>query len=798
MERYLDTTLTPEERAEDLLARMDLDEKFGQLQCWAMMDGFMGKKLETCHPYGVGQVSSLAVTMMKDRQETAAMVRATQEKIMAQSPHHIPAIFHIETLTGPLITDATAFPCGIAQASTWDPALQQELGETAGRQARALGFAQGLAPVLDLCRDPRFGRQGEGYGEDPTLASAMGVAYVRGLQKDDQTMACSKHFLGFMAGQGGIHAARTAIEERELREVYAKPFQAAITEGNLGSVMNSYASINGEPVVGSRRLFRDLLRDEMGFAGVTVSDYSSVGQLETVHHVAGSAAESGRLALEAGMDQELPNAEAYNDTLKEEIRIGKISADLVDEAVRRVLTAKFRLGLFEHPFPVEDLSDRAYGLEEGRQVALKSAEESLVLLKNDGILPLDLRGKKVAVIGWHAASARALFGGYHAMSMKESSLGVTISMAGISVAPDSPVAVNAVAETYPGSRVHCENPGIEPMVRQCYPGIHSLLDALQAECPETDFTYAPGYAYAGTGEENFAEALEAARQADVVICTLGGHYGWNMAATTGESIDSADIGLPPCQEKFLRELAKLGKPVVGVHFDGRPCSSDEADEVCGALLEAWAPGQTGGDAIARVLLGKAEPSGKLPCTVAYNAGQIPVYYNHLNGSSYSLNTSIAFKSYVDIPHEPRYYFGHGLHYTSFAYRDLTLDKTEAAPGDAVCARVTVENTGSRPGTETVQLYVRDKQASVIRPVLELAGFARVTLQPGESRTVTFTLPMSQLAFLDLDGQWKVEAGGMTLFAGGSSKDLPLQADFRLTADGYVDGKTRGFYAAVTL
>lgn len=798
MEHYLDATLTPEERADDLLARMDLDEKFGQLQCWAMMDGFMGKKLESCHPWGVGQVSCLAVTMMKNRQETAALVRATQEKIMAQSPHHIPAFFHIETLTGALITDATAFPCGIAQASTWDPALQRQLGETTGHQARSLGFSQGLAPVLDLCRDPRFGRQGEGYGEDPTLASAMGVAYVQGLQKDGQALACSKHFLGFMAGQGGIHAARTAIEERELREIYAKPFQAAITEGHLGSVMNSYASINGEPVVGSRRLFRDLLRGEMGFDGVTVSDYSSVGQLETVHHVAGSAAESGRLALEAGMDQELPGAECYNDTLKEEIRSGQVSAGLVDEAVRRVLVAKFRLGLFEHPFPAEDLSDGAYRLEEGRKTALASAEESLVLLKNDGILPLDLRGKKVAVIGWHAASARALFGGYHAMSMKESSLGVTISMAGISVAPDSPVATNAVSETYPGSQVRCENPGIEPLVRQCYPGIHSLLDALRAKCPEADFTYARGYDYAGTGEEGFAEALEAARRADVVICTLGGHYGWNMAATTGEGIDSADIGLPPCQEKFLRELAGLGKPVVGVHFDGRPCSSDEADAACGALLEAWAPGQTGGDAIARVLLGKADPSGKLPCTVAYNAGQIPVYYNHPNGSSYSLNTSIAFHSYVDTPHEPRYYFGHGLHYTTFAYRDLTLDKTEVGPGEALCARVTVENTGSRPGTEIVELYVRDKQATVVRPVLELVGFARVPLQPGESRTVTFTLPMSQLAFLDLKNQWKVEAGDMTLFAGSSSHDLPLQADFRVTADGYVDGKTRGFCAAASL
>lgn len=796
MERYLDPTLTPEERADDLLAQMDLEEKFGQLQCWAMLDGFMGKPVEKLHPHGVGQVSCLAVTMMQDRQAVAGLVRRCQEQILAVSPHHIPAIFHIETLTGPLVTDAASFPCGIGQASGWDPELQQQMGEEIGHQGRMLGFSQGLAPVLDLCRDPRFGRQGEGYGEDPTLASAMGTAYVRGLQHDRQMMATSKHFLGFMAGQGGIHGARTAIEDRELREIYAKPFQAAITDGQLDGVMNSYASINGEPVVGSRHLFRDLLRDEMQFQGITVSDYSSVGQLETIHHLSADKAESGRLALEAGLDQELPSAECYGEALRESLRRGDTDPALLDQAVRRILVAKFRLGLFEHPFPAEDLSDGAYGVDQAAALSLRVAEESLVLLKNDGVLPLAPSGKKVAVIGYHANSARALFGGYHAMSMKESSVGVTISMAGISVDPDSPVAFNAVNETYPGSRVCRENPKVEPLVRQCYPGIHSLLEALREECPDADFQYAEGYPYAGDDQSGFAQALELARQSDLVICTLGGHYGWNMAATSGEGIDSSDIGLPACQEEFLKQLAALHKPVVGVHFDGRPCSSDAADTVCNALVEAWAPGQRGGDAIARILLGKADPSGKLPCTVARDAGQIPVYYNHLNGSSYSLNNSIAFNSYVNEPHEPRYYFGHGLHYTRFAYRDLTLDKTELGPQEEAVVHLTVQNTGDRPGTEIVQLYAKDLQASVVRPALELVGFCRVSLQPGESKTVTFALPMSQLAFLDLAMRWKVESGKMQLLAGPSSKELPLSTEFSITGDAFVEGATRGFCARV--
>ena len=796
VERYLDTALCPEERARDLLARMDLDEKFAQLQCWSMMDGFMGKPVEKSFPRGVGQVSCLAVTMMQNRQEVAALARKTQEAVLAASPHHIPAILHIETLTGALVTDASCFPCGLAQAATWDPATQRRMAALIGRQGRMLGFAEGLAPVLDICRDPRFGRQGEGYGEDPTLAAAMGAAYVIGLQQGGQMLATAKHFLGFMAGQGGIHAARTPIPPRELREVYAKPFQAAITRANLGGVMNSYASIDGEAVCGSPAILWDLLRGEMGFGGITVSDYSSVGQLATVHHLCKTKEEAGRLALEAGMDQELPAAEGYTAALRNAIAAGAVDPALLDEAVLRILTAKFRLGLFENPFPADEaaLAGERYGMGLGQAISRQSAAESLVLLKNDGVLPLGPAHKKIAVIGWHGGSARALFGGYTAMAMKESSLGVTLSMAGIQVDPDAPAAAGGDQATYPGSAVRREDPRVEALVHRCYPGVQTLWQALAAACPDAEVRYAAGYPYAGNDESGFAGALDLARWADVVVCTLGGHYGWNLACTTGEGLDSQNIGLPACQEAFLRALAPLGKPVVGVHFDGRPCSSDAADAVCGALVEAWAPGPEGGRALAAALTGAENFTGKLPCTVAGNAAQIPLYYNHDNGSCWTMENEGMAPGYVDGPRTPRYAFGHGLSYTSFAYGAPELSALAVGPDGAVTVTVSVTNTGAVPGAEVVQLYVRDPVASRVRPNRELAGFARVPLDPGQTKRVQFRLEASQLAFLDRQGHWKVEAGEIQVLVGAASDDIRGEAAFTITADGYTEGPQRAFWA----
>lgn len=801
-ERYLDTTLSAEERARDLLGQMDLDEKFAQLQCCNAINVMTGKSIEDNYPYGVGQVSGLISAMMPDRNAVAGMVKRLQSTIMEQGRHHIPAIFHIETLTGPLITDAACFPCGIGQASTWDVRLQQQMGEVIGHQARSLGFSQGLAPVLDLCRDPRFGRQGEGYGEDPTLGAAMGAAFVKGVQKDQNILATGKHFLGFMAGQGGIHGAQTQIPERELREVYAKPFQAAITEGNIGSVMNSYGAINGEPVAGSKRYLRGLLRDEMGFDGIVVSDYASIGQLATVHHVAQDYTDAGELALYAGMDEELQDNDSYQEALKNKIESGELSEELLDEAVLRILTKKFQLGLFEHPFPAEDLSDEVYQLERGKTIARKSACESMVLLKNDGVLPLTkegMAGKKIAVIGYHGNSTRALFGGYMAMSLKESTVGVNISMAGVSVDGDSPVGQKEGSRTcYPGSIIQVEHPEIEALVRDCYPSIRSLKEVLETRYPDAEILYAEGYPYAGTDDSHFEEALKIAERSDIVICTLGGHYGWNVSATSGEGIDAMNLGLPACQEAFLEKLKKIGKPIIGIHFDGHPCSSDRADGICNALLEAWAPGEMGSEAIADILDGTENPSGKLPCTVAGCAGQIPVYYAHPSSSSYSAKGSIAFDTYSDGVRTPRYYFGFGLSYTSFAYSDLKLNKREVSADDTLKASVKVKNTGTRKGTEIVQLYINDPIATVARPVMQLEGFARVTLAPGEEKEVCFEFPVTQIAFVDLDMNWKVERGVINVMVGSSSDDLRLCDKFMITDNKTINGKKRGFYAETTV
>lgn len=798
---YQDVKLSPEERAQDLFSRMSLEEKMGQVQCYSAVHT-MGHDMAETLPHGAGQVSCLIASALTDYRTVAAMIRRDQEKLMTLSEHHIPAIFHIETLTGTLIPGATSFPSGIGQAATWDPALQKKMARVIGRQTRAVGFRQGLAPVLDISRDPRFGRQGESYGEDPTLASAMGTAYVCGLQNDgnlqDGVLATSKHFLAFQAGEGGIHTARCAVPARELREVHAKPFQAAITDGALGSVMNSYATINGEPVVGSTEILTNLLRKEMKFKGLTVSDYSSVEQLYSIHKVCETKEDAGERALHSGMDSELPTVEGYNEALAQRFRSGAADVQELDRAVLHLLTAKFELGLFENPYPAEQQElDEAFHADAAREVSLQTARESLVLLKNDGTLPLHAHGKKIAVIGYHAASVRALFGGYSFAAMRENTLGVRMTMAGVQVENSSP-SNQSQSQCFPGSAVALENPEVDAMLRGCYPDIQSLLESLRAACPDAEITYAYGYPYAGDDESHFAEALTAAEQADYVILTLGGRYGWNVASTSGEGIDMMNVNLPPCQEKFLRALAKLNKPAVAVHFDGHPISSDAAEETLNAILEAWTPGECGAQAITEVLLGQYNPGGKLPVSVARNAGQVPVYYAHENGSGYNVGGGVGNSSYVDGPREPRYFFGYGLSYTTFAYSNFKLSKTKYLPEETLEAEVTLKNTGICAGEEVVQLYAADLCRSMAHPVMELVGFRRVALAAGEEKTVRFKLSISQLAFLDTAMRWKIEAGEMELQVGTSSKELPLTAHFRILQDAYIEGSSRGFCAKSNL
>ncbi len=796
MEKYLDASLPAGERARDLIGRMSLDEKMGQIVCYNP-SAWSHDDLERDYPHGAGEIAFLIATEMRTLEEAFETLRSLQTRVMALSEHHIPAIFHMETLCGAMLPEADGFPSGIGQGATWDAELQKMMATVIGKQARAVGVTHAFAPVLDISRDSRFGRQGETYGEDPALASAMGVAYVRGLQQDGDLkhapMACAKHFLGYHCTQGGIHAANCYVPARALREIYAKPFQAAVTLGGLRSVMNCYSSINGEPVASSRELLGRLLRGEMGFDGLVVSDYVSVSEQHTRQKAYRTKTEAGIRSLGAGMDVELPSKDCYGREMRDRFASGELDAALLDTAVLRVLTAKFALGLFENPCP-ESFPEarRCFGGAEAQSVAARMAQESLVLLKNDGTLPLRPGLRRIAVIGCHAESPRALFGGYSFISMTENQTGVGNTMAGVDAE-----SVDRRRPVYPGSRVEIESPRVDAIVRSFSPHSRSLLEALREELHGVQVDAAYGYPYAGDDETLFEEALRVAGEADLVILTLGGKYGWGTGCTTGEGIDATNINLPPCQECFIRRAARLGIPLVGVHFDGRPLSSDAADECLNAIIEAWSPGEMGAQAIVGTLLGRYNPAGRLPVSVARNAGQIPVYYNHENGASYDVGTISAFTSYVDAPHEPRYFFGYGLSYTTFRYGGLSLNREEFSPKDTIRLTVRVANTGERDGEEVVQLYQSREYASMVRPVRELLGFRRVYLRKSEEKTVTFEVDVSQFAFLDADMRWVVEAGEVTLLVGGSSEDVRLRCAIRIAGSAEIDGKTRGFYARVT-
>lgn len=788
--------LSSEERAKLLLQEMSVEEKLAQLiGCLPVRDR-MEKVREYCS-HGIGEISTLEMRGIESLEEVAKFQQEIQEMVMKQSAHGIPAIFHMEGLCGAFIQDAVSFPAGIARGASWNTKLEEEIAAIVARQERAVGITHTLAPVLDVARDPRMGRQGEAYSEDPTLVSAMGAAYTRGIQQGETAGRCSeavaKHFLGSHHTQGGIHGTHCEIPERLLQEVYGKPFQAAITESGLMGIMPCYCSINGEPASASEELLTNLLRDKMNFKGITVSDYNAVSNIHEVQHVCPSSTEAGIQSFLAGMDVELPNKVAFNEDMVKWLRDNKVGRERLDQAALRVLTAKFRMGLFEHPYALtgEELKKVFFrGNEE--KVSLQSARESLVLLKNDGVLPMKETVKKIAVIGCHADHARTFFGDYTHLSMASAVLAVANSIAGIG---SSGSTGNKDAVLIPGTQVQSdETHEFAEILERQKPNVLSLLEQLRKDLPETEITYAYGYPAAGADETGYDQALQIASQADIIILTLGGKYCSCSIATMGEGVDSTNINLPECQENFIKQASQLKKPMIGVHFNGRPISSDAADECLNAILEAWAPAECGARAISEALTGVFNPCGKLPVSVAYHAGQLPVYYNHPWGSAWHQGQSIGFQNYVDLPHTPRYCFGYGLSYTTFQYSALNIDKKEIYPDGRIIIRCHIENTGTVEGTEVVQLYLTDCYASLQRPVKELAGFARVSLMPGERKEVRFGVQPSQLAFLDKEMKWKIEAGEIKVQIGRSSEDILMEDYVTIMNSGYVQGNERAFYA----
>lgn len=784
-------------RVEGLIAQMTREQKVAQLQCTIPIAGLLQDGLAR-FPHGLG--AALAMSAGTSIGGDADHFEAIQSTASERTGLGIRPLLHGEAVSGWTGIGGTVFPSAIGLGATWNPAVVQTMTDLIRRQMLAVGVRQALSPVMDVARDPRWGRVGETYGEDPTLAAAMSVAFVRGLQGEnlrEGVAATGKHFLGFSHGAAGLNMTSNAITPRELREVYAKPFQAAITEAGLVSMMNSYGSIDGEHAIVSKHILTDLLRGEMGFDGPVVSDYMSIN-LAVDLNVAADAEDGGVKALQAGLDVELPTPYGFGPGLIDAIERGELDEAVLDRAVRRMLTLKSRLGLLDGASARLDLIAEAYDPASTRTHTLAAAHEAIVLLKNDGVLPLAKDLRKIAVIGPHGNSLRLFFGCYTGPAGIDLTLSGNLSeMAGMLDLPEMSAGMDATpqAPLFEGSHVRSEPPQVEAAIRAALGGrTPTILESVQAKVPDACVIWEQGCDIAGTRRTGFDAAVAAAADADVVILTLGGKYGWGSSCTSGEGIDTDDIGLPGVQEELARRVLETGTPTVFVHMDAKPLSSEYVAEHFPAVIENWFPGETGGEALTDVLFGDYNPAGRLPMTAARHTGQIPIYAAHRRSDSV---TGTALSRYFDGEKAPLWAFGEGLSYTTFDYSDLVVDPTVQADGEVHIA-CSITNTGERDGDEVVQLYIRDELASMVRPVQELAGFARVHLAAGESTTVRFTVRADQFAFLDTEMRWVVEAGEMGVRVGASSIDRRLTGSFRIESSAFVDGARRGFYATVAV
>ena len=589
------------------------------------------------------------------------------------------------------------------------------MAEVIGRQLRAVGARLTLAPVVDVARDPRWGRVEETYGEDPELASRFGVAYVRGVQS--QGVACTlKHYVGYGASEGGLNWGWVSAGPRHLRDVLAAPFRAAIAEAGVSAVMPSYNDVDGLPVHGSPELLTDLLRGELGFTGVTVADYFGVACLETFHHVAEDKADAARQALLAGLDVELPAYECYR-TLPGQVKAGTVPIEAIDAACRRVLTQKMELGLFDEPYVDAGAATATFDTPEDRVLARRAVAESVVVLTNDGTLPL-AAGRRVAVLGPSADDPRLLMGDYHFPAHLE--------LAAAHLAPQG----ERVEDLLP------QNPTPTP------------LEALRER----------------------VEVVDDLVDADVAVVCVGGRSGLRQEDTSGEMRDTTDLRLPPDQLAQIREVAATGTPVVVVVIGGRVHELSEVVPHAAALVLLWLPGQEGGNGLADVLTGAVDASGRLPVSILRSTGQVGASV----GAHHGGGTSMIWGDYVDGPVAPLFPFGHGLSYTMWERSDLAI--AAGSTEDELTLSVTTTNTGDRRGTDVVQVFFTDEVASVSQPTSRLLAFCRVDADPGESTTVTFHVPAGRLGFTDADLRFRVEPGAFTFRVGDQAETITLTGD----------------------
>ncbi len=735
------------------LAHHEQDEVDTSLNVAPMQDVFTAGEsmtLKEASRHGLGHLTRIYGSIPVTAAEGAAELIRQQQTVLENDRFGVPALVHEECLTGLTSHGATVYPTSLAWGATFDPDLIERMAQAIARDMTALGVHQGLSPVLDVVRDYRWGRVEETIGEDPYLVSMVGAAYVRGLQSAG-IIATLKHFAGYSASRAARNHGPVSMGRRELVDVILPPFEAAIRAG-ARSVMNSYADIDGVPVGADASLLTDVLRDQWGFTGTVVSDYWAVPFLTTMHRVAADTGDAGALALAAGIDVELPDTIGYGDQLVERVERGDVDEALVDRAARRLLTQKVELGLLDPEWTPEGsvraAADTELDSPDNRALALEIAERSIVLLDPGSALPL--RGEdrrtavRIAVVGPCADDSQVFLGCYSFP--------------------------NHVAVRHPGTGL-----GI---------AVPTALDALRAELPDAEITYARGCAVSGDDRSGFDDAVAAAEDADVCIVFVGDRAGLFGSGTSGEGCDVDDLRLPGVQADLVAQLLDTGRPVVVVVVSGRPYALGDIAPRAAGVVQAFFPGEEGGAALAGVLSGRVQPSGKLPVQIPRTPGAQPSTY--LQPPLGRLES----KGISTVDTTPLFAFGHGRSYTTFAVDELHVSSDEVTTDGELDVTVRVRNTGSRDGSEVVQLYLHDVVATVARPVQQLIGFARVDLAAGTAREVTFHVHTDRFAYTDSAFRRVVEPGDVQLWLGTSAADVPCRSTVHVTGTTRVVGHDR--------
>ena len=766
---YQDPQLSIPQRVSDLLGRMTLPEKIAQMySCWLILSADGNHRIRTdpfCQTVtaddikemlrlGIGQITRPLGTHPVDPKEGVRALNALQEFLVEETRLGVPAISHEECLVGLMVKGATLFPSALNYGSTWNPELIESVGREIGREAKQIGCHQGLAPVLDVSRDVRWGRTEETMGEDPYLVGVLGTRYVRGLQGEKrELLATLKHYAGHSFSEGGRNHAPVHLGLKELNDIFMLPFEMAIKQANAGSVMPAYHDIDNEPCHASRVLLTEVLRDQWGFDGLVVADYAGLSLLHSHHALAKDKAEAAALAFNAGLDVELPGFECA-EHLPQAVESRQISERKINEIVARVLAEKFRLGLFESPYTDENRV--ALQSDGAREVAREVALQSVVLLENRGILPLDASKElKLAVIGPTADDQLAMFSGYSfpvhliAANMQEEQR-----------VQYAKTPLQALRERFGGNRVRYAK-GCDILAER-KPGAPVFPGDVDADVAAGSKRASP----ISRSTLRIQDAADCARQSDVAIVFVGDLAGLFQTGTVGEGSDTDSLQLPGVQQELLKQVIATGTATIIVMISGRPYALNGLEEQAGAVLMAFQPGQEGAEAIADLLSGKANPSGRLVVSIPKNVGAVPFYYNHKLKSA---GTPVAYHF------GSKYCFGYGLGYTRFEYTQLAIEQDRVDINDGTIAlSLTLENSGEREGCEVVQLYVRDLYASLVRPVKELKAFKRVVLQPKQKAKVRFAVPVDMLNFTGKDNQRMVEAGEFEIMVGASSSDVRLR------------------------